>query len=1194
MKQVFGARIALILAICMLIVLPVTAAPNYVEVNKAWDPILNGSTIYDSIVKGQNGFATIQEGINAVDPGGEVFVYAGTYNEDVIVNKSLSLFGEENAVDPTVPGWNGNTIIVASSSGGFLNAGYSPYIIASDVTFSGFKVTGAAPALYIGGDGVTLDNIKVQNCELTGRTEAGILVSNRSDSQITNIQVDQIWSHDNPTGNGVMLYNINGVVVSNSLIQKNGLSTGTAEKQFGIWVTGNTGGIEIGNTITGNTFTGNQGGSILISPNIGQTVGAMAIHQNKFLDSGPGVKNDGFPAFIDSTENWWDAVCVPNVALKTLGLVDYDPWYLDSDMTTLSDSPGARPTAQFAATPKQGSLPLEVSFTDASTSFAPINTWNWSFGDDSYQNFTGSAPVMVNHTYTTPGVYTVKLTVLNCLNNPNNKDSVTKKDLIKAGVEPTAKFSATPNSGDAPLFVTFTDESTTPAGNITSWNWDFGDGNFSTSQNVTHTYSVSGTFESRLTVQNSFNQTDSKKKNITVSIPLPIANFSADMQSGSAPLPVNFIDLSTSYAPYPINSWNWNFGDGGSNNMQNPSYVYLTPGTYPVSLTVTNAGGSNSTIKNGYITVYPVVDPDFTSNVTSGASPLSVQFNDTSTGNPTIWQWDFGDGDTSNLQNPTHVYLAEGSYDVTLRAGNPGGSNQIIKNGYISVIVGPVANFKRSPTVGGLPLLVNFTDNSTGDPTSWHWDFGDGNTSNQENASHTYNALGNFSVTLQVSNAAGSNETTKVIRVIPAPVADFTGTPVLGTVPLEVQFNDTSDVSDPTFWQWDFGDGQIAGGGSLLPVNYNPLHTYNAPGTYTVSLLITNPAGQDMITKTSYITVVTTPVASFSTDPDPAEGNAPLVVRFTDTSSGTPRLVTWNFGDGSLPSNDKNPLHVYTRAGVYNVTLTAQNMAGYNSTTKQVKVKVLPVASFGANQTTGIAPLNVQFTDTSTGVPTSWEWNFGDGNTSTLKHPQHEYTTPGSYTVRLNVSNDAGSDEVTRANFITVKTPLRASFSFTTSNPDNTSPLMVSFMDTSPDHPTTWEWSFGDGSTSSLANPVHVYLNPGNYTVIQKVTNYIEYGMTSQVIAVNEPLIADFKAEPVTGSIPLTVAFKDTSTGSNITQWDWTFGDLQEFSTTNPAEKNPVHTYHVIGPKTVSLTVHRGSAMNSTVKTSLIQVLPFP
>jgi len=167
----------------------------------------------------------------------------------------------------------------------------------------------------------------------------------------------------------------------------------------------------------------------------------------------------------------------------------------------------------------------------------------------------------------------------------------------------------------------------------------------------------------------------------------------------------------------------------------------------------------------------------FSGSPTSGTAPLAVAFTDTSTGQPTSWAWTFGDGGTSTAQSPTQIYTAAGNYSVTLTATNSLGSNTLTKTNYISVAAPqpPVASFSGSPTSGIVPLTVNFTDTSTGQPTSWAWTFGDGGTSTAQNPSHTYTTAGTYSVTLTATNTMGSNSLTKTnyITVTPPP-PDFT------------------------------------------------------------------------------------------------------------------------------------------------------------------------------------------------------------------------------------------------------------------------------------------------------------------------------------------------------------------------------------------------------------------------------------
>ena len=243
---------------------------------------------------------------------------------------------------------------------------------------------------------------------------------------------------------------------------------------------------------------------------------------------------------------------------------------------------------------------------------------------------------------------------------------------------------------------------------------------------------------------------------------------------------------------------------------------------------------------------------NFTGNPTSGYVPLTVNFTDTSTNSPTSWSWNFGDGGTSTAQSPSHQYASAGTYTVTLTATNASGSDGETKTNYITANAlppAPVANFTGTPTSGTAPLAVTFTDTSTNSPTSWSWTFGDGGTSTSQNPSHTY-AAGTFTVTLTATNAGGSDGETKTNYITvtqPAPVANFTGSPTSGTVPLTVAFTDTS-TNTPTSWSWTFGDGGTS-------TSQNPSHQYTGFGKYTVTLTATNASGSDGETKTNYIAV---------------------------------------------------------------------------------------------------------------------------------------------------------------------------------------------------------------------------------------------------------------------------------------------------------------------------------------------------
>jgi PKD repeat protein len=489
------------------------------------------------------------------------------------------------------------------------------------------------------------------------------------------------------------------------------------------------------------------------------------------------------------------------------------------------------------------------------------------------------------------------------------------------------------------------------------------------------------------------------------------------------------------------------------------------------------------------------VDADFVGVPTSGPAPLTVQFTDKSTGSPTMWAWNFGDGGTDTIANPSHTYTTPGTYTVTLTASSQtGGSSIENKTGYITVNnggSGPKASFTVDKRTGPKPLTVKFTDTSTGNPTMWMWDFGDGGTDTVASPGHTYQNAGVYTVKLTASNQAGSDTKveTDFISVsgdIPPPVAMFEATPVSGSAPLTVQFKDLS-IGPPTTYYWDFGDASVSD-------QANPSHTYTNAGSYTVTLTVSNSGGSHTMKRENYIAVSGPGGISADFVGVPTTGRVPLTVQFTDTSTGNPTMWAWNFGDGSTETV-ANPSHTYTREGTYTVTLVASSQTGGSSTkTREAYIVVSPSggisADFTGSPTSGSSPLTVQFTDTSTGSPTMWAWNFGDGGTDTIANPSHTYTSPGTYTVSLTASSQTGgSSTKTREAYITVNPAGGIIADFVGVPTSGNIPLTVQFSDRSIGNPTMWAWEFGDGGTDIVANPSHVYPKTGSYTVKLTASN---------------------------------------------------------------------------------------------------------
>ncbi|MFA5613262.1 MAG: PKD domain-containing protein [Methanoculleus sp.] len=739
---------------------------------------------------------------------------------------------------------------------------------------------------------------------------------------------------------------------------------------------------------------------------------------------------------------------------------------------------------------------------------------------------------------------------------------------------PVADFTADPTGGNAPLTVQFSDIST---GEPTSWHWEFGDGNTSTVQHPIHTYESPGTYTVSLTATNAGgSNTETKTAYITVTLPPPLANFTANTTAGPALLAVQFNDTSTGNP----NKWLWNFGDGNTSAEQNPIHTYVSPGNYTVTLNASNDYGFSIETKSGYITVLEPPTADFNATPSEGNAPLTVRFTDQSAGDVTAWVWNFGDGNTSTEQNPIHIYESPGTYTVSLNASNDYGFSIETKTRYITVLESPVAAFTADPTEGNAPLTVQFTDESAGNVTVWLWDFGDGNTSTDQNPSHTYENPGTYTVNLTVSNTYSEDTETRTdyITVLEPPEADFSATPTEGNAPLIVQFTDKS-AGNVTAWVWDFGDGNRS-------TEQNPNHTYTAPGTYTVSLTVSNAYSEDTETRTDYITVLEPPEADFSATP--TEGNAPLIVQFTDESAGNVTAWAWDFGDGST-STDQNPSHTYENPGTYTVSLTVSNAYSEDTKTRTDYITVLepPVAAFTANPTEGNAPLVVQFTDESAGNVTAWLWDFGDGNTSTDQHPSHTYVSAGTYSVTLNASNAYGYS-ISAPTTITVLEPPVAAFTATPT--EGNAPLAVQFTDESTGNVTAWAWDFGDGNTSADQHPSHTYVSAGIYTISLNASN--DYGFSiktkTEYITVLEPPVAAFTATPTEGNAPLVVQFTDESAG-NVTAWAWDFGDGN-----TSTEQNPSHTYENPGNYTVSLTVSNAYSEDTKTRTDYITVLEPP
>jgi PKD repeat protein len=628
---------------------------------------------------------------------------------------------------------------------------------------------------------------------------------------------------------------------------------------------------------------------------------------------------------------------------------------------------------------------------------------------------------------------------------------------------------------------------------------------------------------------------------LTQSTITPIANFVASPRSGAAPLAVAFTDASSN-AP---TSWSWNFGDSSTSTSQNPSHTYTSGGNYTVSLRATNSAGYDDESKASYISVSGSGAPvaNFTGNPTSGTAPLNVAFTDSSSGSPTSWSWNFGDSSTSTSQNPSHTY-AVGTYTVSLRATNAGGYDDEVKTNYITAnAVAPVAAFSGTPTSGNAPLSVSFTDSSTNTPTSWSWNFGDSSTSTSQNPSHSY-AAGTYTVSLRATNAAGYDDEVKTNYIsastpsnptfVAAGAVASNAAAITPALPAGIAANDILLLFVETYNQAVTIANQ--NGGTWTEVTNSPQGTtgtrltafwsrYNGTqGAPTTSDSGNHQAGRMIAirgcvtsgnpwdvtaggvestsdtsgsipgaTTTVANTLVVTAIATDLPDSNTTTGfSAWANANLTSLTERTDNTRSAGNGGGlGVASGVKAAAGAYGNTAVTCATSARKGMMSI--ALKPTGGGSAPVAAFSGAPTSGTAPLNVTFTDSSTNSPTSWSWNFGDSSTSTSQNPSHSYAA-GTYTVSLRATNAYGYDDEVKTNYITASpagSPPVANFSGTPVNGQVS--LVVAFTDSSTNTPTSWSWNFGDSTTSTSQNPSHTYAAVGDYTVSLRATNAAGY-----------------------------------------------------------------------------------------------------
>ncbi len=824
------------------------------------------------------------------------------------------------------------------------------------------------------------------------------------------------------------------------------------------------------------------------------------------------------------------------------------------------------PVANFSATPVTGCAPLIVSFTDLST--GSPTSWSWDLG-----NGVTSTSQNPSTFYTLPGTYTIRLTVTNA----SGTNTITRTNYITVNVPPTVDFTSDVNSGCFPLRVQFTDNSVSGFGTITRWRWSFGNGDTSALQNPVYTYTSSGSYLVSLTITNSAGCTQTLVRNNYINVSNGVtANFSFTAPANCRPPEtINFTNQTVGPA---VLSYQWDFGDGTTSVLTNPSHTYTGTGPYTVRLIAASTQGCIDTITqadaivlNNYQSSMSVVD--------SACVNTTVTFQNTSTPAPISSYWDFGNGNTSTDTNPVTFFAGAGNYTVRLVNQYPTCNDTVTQN--ITVTGAPAANFTAAATTScQAPFTTTFT-NLTSGAVSYLWNFGDGSSSTDFSPTHTFSSNGNFTVTLIAFNSFGCADT--IVRsnyiVVQRPVLNPLFSVREGCSPLTVQMQaNSSSIDNIVSWFWDFGNGNT----STLQ---NPTFTFDS-GSYAIRLRIVTTQGCVDSVRFDSIRVGVPPVAAFSFAPSPA--CAFQQIQFTDLSTGNPNQWAWNFRDGN-GSVQRNPIHTYTdTTGTFRALLIAYNNRCADTVEQDIQV-LPPVARFTYNIQCQVNKRAVNFSSQSSFTPGAvFTWNFGDGSpTSNAVNPTHVYSSLGTYTVTLSITDGPCTHSVQQT--VRIVDEL-ADFNVSAQTACRNQLLNFTSINYNPANIAGYYWNFGDSFTATSQNAQHTYTTSGDYTVTfatVDINGCRDTVVKNNYIRINGPVASFTIAQTqICLSSQLSLTSSAVTDGVNpISSIQWLFGDG---NSTSSLSSPVLHQYANPGSYQVTQIVTDASGCSDTVTNAAI------
>ncbi len=596
--------------------------------------------------------------------------------------------------------------------------------------------------------------------------------------------------------------------------------------------------------------------------------------------------------------------------------------------------------------------------------------------------------------------------------------------------------------------------------------------------------------------------------------------------SGDIPFSVSFNGTNSTGN---ITSYGWAFGDSGSGSGSQISHTYKTPGIYTATLTTTGPAGTSQDSVTVTVSTPPVPPSAvISSSSLSGDAPLNVSFNGSgSTGDIISYSWTFGDSGSGSGSQVSHSYTTSGTYTATLTTTGPAGTSQDSVTVTVSTPpVPPSAVISSSSLSGDAPLNVSFNGSgSTGDISAYSWTFGDSGSGSGGQVSHSYTTPGTYTATLITTGPAGTSQDSVTVTVSTPPVppsAVISSSSLSGDAPLNVSFNGSGSTGDISSYSWTFGDSGTGSGSQVS-------HSYTTPGTFTATLITNGPAGTSQKSVTVNVASPTTPPSAVISS-TALTGNAPFSVSFDGSGSIGASSYSWSFGDGDSSSLNQI-IHVYSVPGTYNASLTVTNSLGQ---THQATVTVIvnisvpsntpPNAVISSSTAVGEAPFAITFdgsgSSDSEGAIATYSWSFGDGATATGINAVYTYSTPGSYTASLTVTDSQNvSDSITTPVIITEPTtpnepPVAA---VTASEIAGSIPLEVTFSGASSSDPEdeaiSYSWNFGDGSTAQGVSAVHTFTTVGAFTVSLTVTDDGGASSTTTTTITTDELTPTFHIE---------------------------------------------------------------------------------